>query len=307
MVDAFEDPAHEEMVTKVQREDSRMWATADSTFWGTPETRKTLPSGVYRMMLSDRTGPTFVKQHNGTDQLIQLPDSASESVLDEIRHFSRLKPKFQEHGFLFKRGILLWGPPGSGKTCTIQLAMQMLIESQDAIVALVDHPLVATDCLQMLRRLEPDRMVVMLMEDIDALIDRFGETSYLALLDGESQIGDVITIATTNYPEKLDKRFADRPSRFDTLKFVGMPTPAARDHFLKVKLPGLSDGDRFDMVAASNGWSIAHLRELIVLTQCFEKPLHEAAARISALHTSSPNSTQNPDRPVFGFTSGMPK
>ena len=55
------------------------------------------------------------------------------------------------------------------------------------------------------------------------MTEYYAESEYLSLLDGENQIGNVVYVATTNYPEKLDKRFTDRPSRFDVVQKISMP------------------------------------------------------------------------------------
>ena len=54
-------------------------------------------------------------------------------------------------------------------------------------------------------------------------------------MDGELQIDNVLFVATTNYPEKLDRRLVCRPSRFDIIRKVGMPTASAREVYLQTK------------------------------------------------------------------------
>lgn len=277
----------------------RSWAEADGIFWGTPQSHDRLPSGLYRMDVYPNMGPVFVDLRNDTDDLVALPDSESQKILDEIRLFKGLRAAFKKHGFLYKRGILMWGPPGSGKTCTLQQLVKMLREEHDGIAVLVDRPSTAATCLQALRRIEPERQVVAIMEDLDALTERYGESEYLALLDGESQVDNIVYIATTNYPEKLDRRFVDRPSRFDTIRYIGMPSAEARGTYLKAKVPDLPEVP--DYVAASDGFSIAHLRELIVLTQCFGMSLANAAKRLRASIQNKPSSARLPDAPQFGF------
>lgn len=279
----------------------KSWAEADGMFWGTPQSHDILPSNLYRMNVIPNIGPVFIKQQNDTDDLIILPDSESFKVVEEIRAFKDLRPSFQEYGFLFKRGILLWGPPGSGKTCTLQVIVKMLMEEANSVVVLIDDPGCAATCLQSLRRIEPDRQIVGIMEDMDALCDRFPESSYLSLLDGESQVDNIIYLATTNYPEKLDKRFIDRPSRFDTIREISMPTAAAREVYLRAKIPNLTDLQAHEYVKASHGLSIAHMREFIILTRCFGMSIEAAAERLQRAHTNLPNSERSSDRQRLGF------
>lgn len=279
----------------------RAWAEADGKFWGTPQSHKVLPSGVYRLNVYENLGPVFLKQKNDTDSLISLPDSESAKIVAEIQHFKGLRDKFTKHGFLYKRGILMWGPPGGGKTSTLQLLMRMLMEDYNSVALLVDNPSIAGDCLQSFRRIEPDRQIIAILEDLDALCARFGESEFLSLLDGESQVDNIVWISTTNYPERLDKRFVDRPSRFDTIRYIGMPTADARATYLSAKVPELGAQELKDYVAKSDGYSIAHLRELIILTRCFEVSLADAVARLNQTRLKPPSSDKAPDAPAFGF------
>ncbi len=114
-------------------------------------------------------------------------------------------------------------------------------------------------------------------------------------------IGDgLLQHNTTNYPERLDKRFVDRPSRFDTVRFIGMPTAAARRTYLKAKEPTLTDSNLDLWVDNTEGFSIAHLRELVILVQCFERPLEEAIERLESMRIK-PSSEDSPDKVPFGF------
>lgn len=268
----------------------RSWAEADGIFWGVAQSCPRLPAGLYRMEISPSVGPIFIQQKNDTDELVEFPEGDSGLVLDEIRVFRGLREKFRSPGFLYKRGIMLWGPPGSGKSCTLQLIIRLLVSVHDGVAVVVERPSIAATCLQALRRLEPDRQVVAILEDLDALCERYGQSEYLALLDGESQIDNVVYVATTNYPERLDARFVDRPSRFDTIRYIGMPSPKARRIYFNAKLPVSSPELVDDYVAATEGYSIAYLRELIILTQCFGLTTEQATARLDAMRRKKPAS-----------------
>lgn len=281
----------------------RRWTVNDGAFWQARQTIGALPAGVYTCDMTDQ-GPTLRQLQFDIDTLIELPDSASADVLSEIQHFWRLKEEFKTRGFTHKTGVLLWGPPGSGKSSTIQLLIAAVIRDHDGIGVMVEHPGCAIECLQVVRKIEPDRPIVALLEDFDALIERHGETQFLAMLDGEARVGNIVHVAATNYPERLDVRFVDRPSRFSIIKEIGMPSPAARRLYLTTKEPSLAGDELENWVQASDSFSIDHLREMIVLCRCHRKPLEEALERLNAMREDRPNSGKSEDGrgKVLGFT-----
>ncbi len=274
---------------------NRRWAKSDDVFWPAADTVKQLEAGFYRFDVVQNIGPCLRRGATATDGLIRMPDTVGERVLAEFQTFWKLRDRFAERGFLHKRGILLWGPPGSGKTCSLMLMADEIIREQGGIVCLIENPGLAATCLSFIRRIEPNRPIVALIEDLDALVQNYGETPYLALLDGETQVDRICYIATTNYPERLDRRFVDRPSRFDTVEFIGMPGANARRVYLHAKEPSLSVDELDDWVARTDGFSVAHLRELIILERCFEWPLDKAVARLDRMRVRRPDSERSPE------------
>lgn len=280
----------------------RNWATADGNYWAIGETCQTIPSNLYEPSYSDNIGFFFKTLRNNIDDIIDLPDSESEKLLEEIQEFTNLKDSFAKHGFLYKRGILLWGPPGSGKTVTIQQLIRLFTEKVNGIAVMCGQPLLLINVLRDFRKIEPDRQVLVIIEDLDALIEQWRESEFLNMLDGEAQLQNVVYVATTNYPERLDNRFRDRPSRFDTIREISMPTELARKKYLEVKLPEISEEELNSYILGSDGYSIAYLRELIVLTQCFKLPTKEAFDRLDFMRSNLPDSNKGSDKGDFGFT-----
>jgi len=100
---------------------------------------------------------------------------------------------------------------------------------------------------------------------------------------------------------------SDRPSRFDLIKQIGMPSAAARRAYLAAKEPSL-DGDTLRIwVERSEGFSISrHLREMIVLCRCYGKPLdegHRPAGRDAAGLAELVPTPTTAARSVVGFAS----
>lgn len=287
---------------KIDITNVKMWATNGTDFFATEKAVKTLTPGQYVVKYSDHHGIYFSQQEINLDDLLVLPDSNPEQVLETIDYFWNNEDKFRAHGFLWKRGILLWGPPGSGKTSTVQQLSKQIVD-KGGITIYCDYPPNTAQGLSLLRRIEPDRPIVVILEDMDAIIQRHGEADLLAMLDGEHQTDNVVFVATTNYPQDLDDRFINRPSRFDEIIKIGMPTAAARQYYLAAKNPRLleSEGELNEWVNITDGFSIAHLKELIISVECFGKSADEAQARLRTMIDATATMYSDSTNKTFGF------
>jgi len=277
-----DDEINEYELIKLLDKSTNQWTSSpdDSLFWSTNNVRSVLPSGLYKCIMTEKTGYSFQKLIVSTDDLIHVPDTASSKVIAEIEKFWGLKEEFKQRGFLHKRGVLMFGEPGSGKTASIQLLVKAITES-GGIAIYADDPHVLTGCLQVLRRLEPNRRIIVILEDFETLTDRQErENEWLSVLDGEAQVDDVVFLATTNYLHSLDKRFTDRPSRFDIIVPVPMPSARARATFLIHKEKSLSNDEIKDWTMRSVGFSYAHLKEMIISVKCLGNDLDSTVERL---------------------------
>ena len=255
---------------------------ANDTFRPAGLTREALPCAVYAFE-QDSYGNLFARTVKViTDSLILLPDNASERVLEGMSTFWSMEDRYRKHGLLYKRGILLWGPPGSGKTATLTLLSKHLIDN-GGIVVMCNHPGLTSAGLAALRRIEATRRIICIMEDIDEIIQRHGEHELLALLDGENQVENICMVATTNYPDRLGARIVNRPSRFDERILVGMPSAAARRVYLR-KVVGEMDNEEIERwVVDTDQLSIAHLRELAAAVLCLGQDYDSVLSRLKSM------------------------
>ena len=248
-----------------------------------PASRSTseLPAGIYNIG-QDQFGVFLRKKVHLMDDIVELPDAAHKRVLTGIQRFWRSKDLYTKHGLVYKRGVLLWGPPGSGKTVTIGLLIRELIEQHNGVVLVGYVPSVMSILLPQLRRIEPTRPLIVVWEDIDEIIDMQGEHALLAVLDGEEQVDNVVHVATTNYPDRLGARIVNRPSRFDERIKIGMPSGAARMMYLK-KVVRDAEVPIQQWCEDTEGLSIAHLRELAVAVICLGQDYRETVERLRAM------------------------
>lgn len=244
-------------------------------------TASILPSGAYRID-ADNFGPFLSSVKIMSDDIVELPEASHPRVLTGIRKFWQSKQRYQKHGLLYKRGVLLWGPPGGGKTVTAQLLINEIVSKYDGIVLIAENPGLTVEALRFLRCIESIRPLIVLMEDIDEITARYGEHEILAILDGEHQTDNVVYVATTNYPERLGARIINRPSRFDERIKIGMPSAASRMAYLR-KACGDCSYDISQWCSDTEGFSIAHLRELVVAVVCLEQSYEDVIERLRSM------------------------
>lgn len=294
----------EEMEKQLLFGDQRMWSVSGDSYFPCDKTEEKLPAAQYIPMYNEHRGLYFIRKSINLDDLLELPDSKGTYVLESISDFWKREKAFRKHGFLWKRGMLLYGPPGSGKTCTIQQLSKQIIQN-GGLSVYCSSPVITAEGLRILRRIEPKRPVVVMIEDIDAVIQRYGEPDLLALLDGELQIDNVVYIATTNYPEELDPRFIQRPSRFDEVIYIGMPSADARKMYLEFKNPRLKKqpDELTHWVKLTEDFSIAALKEVVVAVECLGRDVDETVERLRDIMTHKPSSSDqgNPFKKM-GFT-----
>lgn len=253
----------------------------------TTDTVKFLPSGAYEIHNSQHgpwANPITIKE----GLLLELPEMRSDYVINLVERFWASEKDYKEGnefvngGATFKAGVMLYGPPGSGKSCTIKLLMKKIVKN-DGTVFLANsvHPQALSDFLKKFSTIEKTRKIIVVLEDFDSLIHKYCEDDYLQLLDGTMSIDNVLFIATTNYPEKLDPRIYNRPGRFSHVVKIGLPTKEARRAYLKAILKKHDDVDY--IVTNTENFSIDHLAALVNAVYREKKALVDEIERLRKL------------------------
>jgi hypothetical protein len=277
---------------------SLQWMVNGNTFQMCGQTVKRLPAAAYSCTTDCYGKPHFQLRTLHVDDLVDFPGSLPAKVLQEIEKFWKLGDRFRQYGFLHRRGYLFYGKQGCGKSSLIHLIIARIIAAGN-VAFFCDQPYTFIECLEQFRSVEPDRPMVCIFEDVDAIIKQFGDSALLQWLDGNHQVDKAINIATTNYPETLDRRIIARPRRFDRILKIGTPDACLREAYFGRKLPSLSTPELARWVEVSDGLPFAALAELIISVCCLGNDLDKSAALLKELDAHNPSS-QEEDGPELG-------
>jgi energy-coupling factor transporter ATP-binding protein EcfA2 len=267
------------------------WAIhSGGKFSPTLSTTEKLEPGFYEVGFDSNTGHYLEKKDVNTDELYELPSAELMDIIEDIEKFWDRKEKYAQYNFIHKRGILLYGEPGCGKSAIIQLCTKQLTQKMGGIVINVtngDQVEYYSKIIGKLRQVEPERPLVVIFEDIDAIASEGSWTTsmILNLLDGIKQIQNVVYIATTNHPDKLEDRITNRPSRFDRRYEVELPNESVRKSYIQNKLSedDLNGIDIDVWVKETEGFSLAHMRELVISVITMDNSFEDTIARLKGM------------------------
>ncbi len=202
------------------------------------------------------------------DDLI-LPAETFADVRRQVVGVARNSDRLRAAGQHLKRGLLLYGPPGVGKTHTVRYLIGELTGT--TIVELTGETLGAIrDACSIARTLQPAMIVV---EDVDLIAqerDHYGgETPLLFTLlnemDGLAEDADVVFLLTTNRADLLEPALASRPGRVDQAVHIDLPDREARRRLIELYARRLDiDLSRLDDVLdRTDGVTASFLKELL--------------------------------------------
>lgn len=169
----------------------------------------------------------------------------------------------------------------SGKSCTIKIVSKKLIERNGTVFYGSCNPDTLMAFLVDFSKVEKNRKCIVILEDIDSLINRYGESTYLEMFDSAKSIDNVLFIATTNYPERLDPRIYNRPGRFSHVLKIGLPGAPARKAYLEAILKNHRDVE--EIVKNTDKFTIDHLTALVNAVYREKKELYSEIERLRTL------------------------
>ena len=228
---------------------------------------------VFDMGSWNKDEQLFQDIKNSTFDNLILRGDLKQEIREDVEQFFQSRDLYEEHDIPWKRGLLFVGPAGNGKTHTLK-----------ALINTIGYPCLyvksfraphtgnadEANIRQVFDRARSSSPCVLVLEDLDSLITSQNRSFFLNELDGFAANIGIVTLATTNHPERLDPAILERPSRFDRKYPFGLPEVAERRAYIalwnEALKPALrlSDEDVSRLSELTHDFSFAYLKELFV-------------------------------------------
>ena len=202
--------------------------------------------------------------------MAETKQALTEAVLWPLQH----PETFERLGVDPPRGVLLYGPPGCGKTFVVRALASSGRLSVHAVkgAELMDKWVGASEkaVRELFRRARDSAPSLVFLDEIDALAPRRGQSfdsgvtdrvvaSLLTEMDGIEPMNDVVVLGATNRPDLIDPALL-RPGRLEKLVFVAPPDADARRDILRTagkSIPLADDVDLDSLADELDGYSAA--------------------------------------------------
>jgi len=207
-------------------------------------------------------------------------DEVKQNLIESVEWPIKYPEKFKRMGIKPPKGVLLYGPPGCGKTL---LAKAVATESEMNFIS-IKGPEVFSKWVgesekairEIFRKGRMASPVIIFVDEVDSLIPWRGAgyadsgvterviSQLLTEMDGLEDLQNVVVIAATNRPDILDPAML-RPGRFDRLIYIPIPDEDARLEIFRLYTKGMPLADEVDLTTlarVTQGYSGADIEAL---------------------------------------------
>jgi len=239
-------------------------------------------NNIYKGKVFSSSGTFIPRKKDITLDNIYLPSETKTLIKNNILNFFDKKEIFDANSIPFRRGILLIGAPGTGKTYLGGILHSIMKDVSFIWTKAAD--LDYQQSFQMIAAFASDvSPSVLFFEDIDYLDpgNRIVMSEFLNVLDGQPPLENVLFVTTCN-SDKLPPNLGDRPGRIDCKISFPLPEESIRLKYLrdltKAKNLILDDSELQELAKNTEGFTPAHLKNFIefaMLIAINENSIHE--------------------------------
>ncbi|MCH7757925.1 MAG: CDC48 family AAA ATPase [Thaumarchaeota archaeon] len=243
---------------------------------------KTSPKYVVRI---DRSTNLTISTEPSVDRKLRVTYEEVGGLGHEVKAMREIVELPLKHPELFSRlgvephsGILLYGPPGCGKT----LIAKVLASESEANMFMINGPEIMNKYYgeteaklrDMFKEAKDNSPSIIFIDEIDAIAPKreeaYGDVEkrvvaqLLALMDGLTDRGNVIVLGATNRPDSIDPALR-RPGRFDREFEISVPNEDGRLEILLIHTRGMpvaDDIDLKDLASELHGYTGADIKSL---------------------------------------------
>ncbi|KAF8525316.1 P-loop containing nucleoside triphosphate hydrolase protein [Gautieria morchelliformis] len=194
------------------------------------------------------------------------------ALRQDVNGFFASEQVYKDLSVPWKRGLIMYGPPGNGKTISVKTIMKtagypcLYVRSFKSFFGEEASMRIVFDKA---REYSP---CVVILEDLDALINDQNRSFFLNQLDGLESNDGLLVIATTNHFDRLDAGLSKRPSRFDRKYLFSDPDMDERVLYIRYWQEKLKNNKDIefpdtllrDIAELCEGFSFAYLKEAFV-------------------------------------------
>ncbi|KAM0708389.1 hypothetical protein Q7P35_005040 [Cladosporium inversicolor] len=201
------------------------------------------------------------------------------TLINDVESFFGSRETYLQYNIPWKRGVILHGPPGCGKTISIK-ALMNTVRQQD-VSNLYVKSFKASGCQsdqasirQIFVKARAVAPALLIFEDLDSLVTDELRSFFLNEVDGVEENNGLLIIGSTNHIDRLDTSITKRPSRFDRKFHFKTPSEQERRLYCQYWQSKLQSNLDINftyevcqaVAAATEGFTFAYLKELFVQT-----------------------------------------